>query len=223
MKTAKPSVSGRVHPHRAMRGASLIFALLAIVAFSLIAAALVRSVDSGSIVAGNLSFKQDVSALANRAIEDAATQIATARYSTGDNAAVGYYSSSHDNLDAANLMPEVTNRSVVDWVGDSCGTASYPAGTWAACLTPRSLPAVNGNTAQYVITRLCRSTTSAHTPEECLGPVGVNSGTSPQRGSFDYQNPDRLKTQGTSPNYRIVVRTVGPRNTTSYTEAIAYY
>ena len=43
---------------KSQKGVVLFFALIALVAMSLAAAALVRSVDSGVLVAGNLAFKQ---------------------------------------------------------------------------------------------------------------------------------------------------------------------
>ncbi len=62
--------------HRSGRGAArcatrrfVLFALLALAAMSLAAVALVRSVDGGSLVIGNLGFKQDTTRAADRAAE----------------------------------------------------------------------------------------------------------------------------------------------------------
>ena len=59
--------------HAAQRGVSLIFALLALGAMLLAAVALVRAVDSGALVLGNLGFKQDATSAADRATEYART------------------------------------------------------------------------------------------------------------------------------------------------------
>ena len=59
--------------HAAQRGVSLIFALLALGAMLLAAVALVRAVDSGALVLGNLGFKQDATSAADRAAEYART------------------------------------------------------------------------------------------------------------------------------------------------------
>ena len=48
---------------RAQRGVSLLFALMALAAMLLAAVALVRSVDSGALVLGNLGFKQEATAV----------------------------------------------------------------------------------------------------------------------------------------------------------------
>jgi len=53
-------------------GLSLIFALLALVALSLGAVALIRSVDGGTLVLGNLGFKQDATVSTEKATESAA-------------------------------------------------------------------------------------------------------------------------------------------------------
>ena len=53
----------------AQRGVSLLFALMALAAMLLAAVALVRSVDSGALVLGNLGFKQEATRPPNRAAE----------------------------------------------------------------------------------------------------------------------------------------------------------
>ena len=86
---------------RTQRGVSLLFALLALAAISLAAVALVRSVDSGVQVIGNLSFKQDATAAADRAAEVARAWLqAPGRDLLNDSTSgLGYYASSQDNLD----------------------------------------------------------------------------------------------------------------------------
>ncbi len=51
------------------RGVSLVFALMALVVISLGAVAIVRSVDTGALVIGNLGFKQDATSAAAQAAE----------------------------------------------------------------------------------------------------------------------------------------------------------
>ena len=53
--TMKRPASGRPR-RRAARGASLVFAMITVVALSLAAVALVRSVDTGLNILGNLGF-----------------------------------------------------------------------------------------------------------------------------------------------------------------------
>ncbi len=79
---------------------SLLFALMALAAMLLAAVALVRSVDSGALVLGNLGFKQEATQAADRAAEVArAWLLTTAVDLTADSPANGYYATSQDNLD----------------------------------------------------------------------------------------------------------------------------
>lgn len=49
------------------RGVSLLFAMITVVALSLAAVAMIRSVDTGTTILGNLSFKQDTLLAADEA------------------------------------------------------------------------------------------------------------------------------------------------------------
>ena len=71
--------AGLRYPARrtAQRGVSLLFALMALAAMLLAAVALVRSVDSGALVLGNLGFKQEATQAADRAAEVARAWLLT--------------------------------------------------------------------------------------------------------------------------------------------------
>lgn len=56
---------------KSQQGVSLIFALVALVALMLGALAMVRNVDSGTQLLGNLGFKQDATAAADQATRQA--------------------------------------------------------------------------------------------------------------------------------------------------------
>ena len=82
---------------------SLLFALMAMVVLSLAAVALVRSVDTGALVIGNLGFKQDALAAGSIGTEAAITWL-QANAGTAldiDNQAKGYSSVAITALDAA--------------------------------------------------------------------------------------------------------------------------
>jgi hypothetical protein len=84
-----------VHPglHRSQRGVSLLFALLALAAMLLAAVGLVRSVDSGARVLGNLGFKQAATAAADRTAERARGVLAAPGFDLNTDAPAGngYY------------------------------------------------------------------------------------------------------------------------------------
>jgi hypothetical protein len=204
----------------------MLFALMTLVALSLAAVALVRSVNTGTLVVGNLGFKQDTTAYAEQASEAAIAYLSDQISGTTLNANVtaeGYYATSYQELDATNRTPAVTTRAVVDWAGDAC--AAYTAGSFAGgCLTPKVSVAANGNTTRYLITRLCSAALSATDPANvCAGPLTTSAAASTEKGGIDYANPTRFGVPGAGPYFRIVVRATGARNTTTYTETIVHF
>jgi len=68
--TAMASIRRRT---RRQRGLSLLFALMALVVIGLASVAVVRSVDTSSLVIGNLCFKQDATAASAQMTEQALT------------------------------------------------------------------------------------------------------------------------------------------------------
>ena len=63
-----PAIASR----RAQRGVILFIALIVLVAMSLAGIALMRSVDTNVMIAGNLAFRQGATLAADRAFEDPA-------------------------------------------------------------------------------------------------------------------------------------------------------
>lgn len=214
---------GRASP--AERGASLFLALIAVVAMSLAAVALIRSINSGNLVIGNLGFKQDATRASDRAGELAIAWIAANLSGTKlqqDDSAQGYYASSLDALDPTGSRSTANTRALVDWEGDNCAYA--PQGSFAACIKPRvpssaELPGQNRHA--FVITRLCPAAGS-DSSQNCAKPEPGSGGDDSKRSGLDYSDYTRFNA-GASPYYRIVVRTVGARNTVSYTETIVHF
>ncbi len=206
------------------RGMSLLFALLALAALSLAGVALVRSVNTSALVIGNLGFKQDATSASSRATEAAITWILTTAASLdADNPGSGYYASSLDTLDPTGRTTTAANKlGLVNWDSDGCAYAI--AGTFAGCtLLPSSPPIeANGNSSRYVIARLCQKAEAVSGTNTCAKPASATVSISPQHGEIKVgkHNPDPVST---SPYYRIIVRTVGARNTVSYTETIVHF
>jgi type IV pilus assembly protein PilX len=206
-------------------GLSLIFALLALAALSLGAVALIRSVDGGTLVLGNLGFKQDATVSAERGTDSAiawlsaggAARVDDSNGSKEGGGRMGYYTSNHPTLDATGQSTGST-RDLVDWDGDQCAYAATPGN---CALSPFTVSNTEGVLTQYVIFRLC-STSGAITDESACAKPAVSTGVSTKRDSLDYNNYARFATVS-SPYYRIVVRAVGARNTTSFTETIVHF
>jgi Tfp pilus assembly protein PilX len=209
----------------AQRGVSLIFALIALAVISLAAVALVRSVNTGSLVIGNLGFKQDATASTDQAAEQAITWL-TANVGGAqldvDHVDQGYLAANVNLLDPTGNNTSQGNRAVIDWANDNCG--SYTSGTYIRCVKPIAGADVNGNKTQYFVNRLCPGIGPANaTGNECSAPLG-DDGESTSRGDFSYRKSDRFTpTGGGGAYFRIIARAVGGRNAVSYTETIVHF
>lgn len=187
------------------RGVVLFIALIALVVMSLAAVALVRSVDTSTIIAGNLAFKQSATSSADSGFEDAITWLAansTAEIWTNPahvlnvtNAGGGYYS----NFDETGL----------DITADA---------TWTAGSADGGTDATN-NAIRYIVQRMCRNANQVVTTTDCLfGPSGPGGGGSQKAEPTGYLG---ISSSG-SPMYRVTARVTGPRNTVSYIQAFVY-
>ncbi len=175
------------------KGLVLFLALIALVAMSLAAAALIRSVDSSSMVAGNLAFKQSATMSADTSITLASNYIDT----NGGTAALdnstptdGYYATPN-TLDYK-LSATWTNAQSQDAGGEDS----------------------SGNTVRYVIERICTAAGGADGLNCLLG----QSETAIDNGSTAEPHPNT----GVSPVYRITSRVTGPKNTVTYVQAYIY-
>lgn len=216
------------------RGSALIFAMMTLVALMLAAVALVRSVDTSTRVLGNLGFKQDVTVAADKALGAAIASL-TGQDLTVDGGSRGYYATSLEGLDItgqqiASGATNYTTRALVNWDIDNCAWAA--SGTYGSCaVRPSNAVAVNPNAshnnsdivARYLITRLCLATgdpTAAG--NSCHRPLVSSTSAAPPKGALDYAHYERFA--GVSgPYYRIVVRVVDGRGTTSFTETIVHF
>ncbi|MFG5407817.1 pilus assembly protein PilX [Piscinibacter sakaiensis] len=213
---------------RRARGVSLIFALLALTAMSLAAVALVRSVDTSSLVVGNLGFRQDGVQYSSRAAETAITWLrqnlsGSPTVLNGDSGDDGYYATALATLDPTGRSTTNT-RVVVDWAGNNC--ADYASGSFAACVVPENLPrdATSRNTSAYVITRLCTAKLApSDSANSCARGLTSSVSEGGEKGEVNYNRQRGSVVTDAGPYYRIVVRTTGPRDTVSYTETIIHF
>lgn len=202
---------------RQQRGMSLLFAMMALVVISLAAVALVRSVDTGSLVIGNLGFKQDATVAAGEVAERAITWINANAGPTlqSDLVAQGYYAASRTSLDVTGQGSSDKNRAVVDWDGNGC------AGSAGACVQASPEIQLNGgsNRGRYVITRLC-SAEGAPATVDCAMPLGSALTSGGNMGEVNYKARNLSVPVANLQYYRIVVRVQGPRGTAAFTETI---
>lgn len=227
MKPTANSINRRLHPGAARQaGASLLFALITLVALGLAATALVRSVDTGAIVLGNLGAKKATSIAADRATQLAIRYLVNKGVETNryvDDANNGYYASAKENYDFTGFGSTDPARLLINWeVDGSCAYAT--SGTCDALTRPsdvQSIDAVAKLDARWLITRLCSTAGLAHTDpnNNCVVPPKIGFRTDEGKGLKDYGNIQQ-KIEATAPFYRIVVRVTGPRNAVTYTETI---
>jgi len=192
---------------RKQRGAILFIALIFLVALTLAGLALVRSVDTGNLIAGNLAFKQGTLQVADVGVEVAATAIPTIATTAADTPKIDgtgtYFYYPTRRLDDATGMPtqkeynpaDLTAGAVIDW------TAVPTASTTA------------GNTVQVVIDRLCTGPAPVTDIQgKCFADNPTATGTK-KAGGIVFSSADTVY-------YRVTVRVSGPRNTVSVVQAI---
>jgi type IV pilus assembly protein PilX len=203
--------TGRVSPigARRQRGVVLLIALIVLVAMTLAGIGMMRSIDAGTLVAGNIGFREAAVATADTGVEAARAWLITNVNSlNADNAAQGYYSTRQDLLDMTGNRTE-GGTDGVNW-GGSDPTQAVAAFTLGTVDT-------SGNSVYYLIHRLCAI------PGTING-VGQTCSFSTQTGYGSTQSAPDYSSYGLanalSPYYRITVRVNGPKNTVSYVQAL---
>lgn len=205
----------------------MLIALIALLILSLTAVALVRSVDTGTAIIGNFSFKQDATEAASTGAERAMAWLESQSNLDNDNPTFGYYASSLNNMDPTGNHTTSSNKmALVNW--DGLGTCSgVRSGTFENCSIepyPKSADsdasAVNGNRVQWVITRLCNAAGPV-SGNSCLTPGTASSASANDRGELAAGG--RIGSTVSGPFYRIIVKSSGSRNTAAYTETIVHW
>jgi len=191
------------------QGVVLFIALIALAVMSLAAVALIRSVDTNTIIAGNLAFKQSATISADTGMESAIEWLSNNSASlAADDKPSGYYSTSNSGLPLTDEATWTAAKSAY------AGQAGCPAtGTCIGGLD-NGVDA-SGNSIRYVIERMCTATGEA-TPETCL--FGVTA----DEGCVRVGDPACSGNPVLSPMYRVTARVAGPHNTISYTQAFIY-
>lgn len=201
----------RQQPHSSQSGVVLIISLIVLVAMTLAALALIRSVDTNTLIAGNLSFQQAASHAADKGVEAAVDWL-----NSSDADELTLQSDLPDQGYVANGSDPLLSPNSVD---DKMSWDNY----WNRYVTDTSkrgivtLPAdVSGNTVSYIIDRLCNSAGTKSKTNCVLSPVtAAGTGNSNAAGSPQF---NALM----SVYYRITVRVDGPRNTVSYVQSVVY-
>jgi Tfp pilus assembly protein PilX len=193
-------------PHRArfprarQQGMVLLVALVVLVAIMVAATAMMRSVDTATLVSGNLAFQQSATSAADRGVEQAIAMLKDKRaggsLDTNDTSN-GYYaklrSDEGDNPAAGQSWQSFWQETLKD--------NAYDAGEDAF-----------GNQIWFVVHRICNQAAAPNLGGDCVAsPTVMQEKPNPNIGSPPIQ-------AATAIYYRITVRVVGPRRTESYVQ-----
>jgi Tfp pilus assembly protein PilX len=172
-------------------------ALIVLVAMTLAGIALVRSVDTSNIIAGNLAFKQAATNSGDIGIETAVTWLQT--------------------NNGVNLNNPIPAQGYAATRQDPAAGQGWDA-FWKAVLKSQAItlaPDAAGNTVAYTIQRLCNGTGDPFSGIDCAQPPapGMAAGSSRTAGTVALLINSQIY-------YRITSRIAGPRNTVSYVQVI---
>lgn len=191
---------------KAQRGVVLFVALIVLVAMTLAGIALMRSVDAGTVIAGNLAFRQTATHVADLGVEAARAWLTTTSTSLyADSSSNGYYATWQESLDL---------------LGNDSGKIDYNWGS--AVTTSGAYAGPTGYTIRYVIHRLCQySGDPTGSSANCVKTSVTSSSTSTgTKGAAAYGS--YAITVPTAALYRITVRVEGPRNTLGYIQSTIF-
>jgi Tfp pilus assembly protein PilX len=212
MKTTYRTFSSSFRRHQS--GLALIVALIALVAMTLAGIALIRAVDTNTLIASNMAFQQSTRESTDAGIEAARDWLLTAgdtvleSNSEGD----GYYAT-YTGID----LTGNAGGSTVKWL-DNNHTEASGATVSPVCLVGKDAA---GNVVCYVIQRMC-NVIGAFDVNMCDSIISESGGSGGQ-GSLNsldlIPEPKFSSRQANSAVYRVTVRAAGPRNNFSYTQA----
>lgn len=203
---------------QSQQGVVLFIAMIALVVMSLAAVALIRSVDTNTLITGNLSFKQTSIASSSYGIESLSDYLGAQalNYGSNNDANNGYYAvctstqSSADNpCDGANITAAATWQAgatsrLADGLGIVDGVDAY------------------GNTIEYIVERMCYEqidviANPALARQRCLLAKRTNDNRSKNVLNMTRVGAPEVLTD--LPVYRVTVRVTGPKNTVSFIQA----
>ena len=197
---------------KAQAGVVLFVALIALVVMSLAAVALIRSVDTNSQIAGNLSFRQTAAISSSYGIESMTDTLgiqpmANANASSPAN---GYYALC-STFDVGVAQPcNGTNLTA---------EASWAPGTSSRLATGTGVVAGvdnYGNTIQYIVERMSNQVGQYTRANSLLTTSDPNNDSKKIKNEPLAPRPTKI---ADLPIYRVTVRIAGPKNTVSFIQA----
>jgi type IV pilus assembly protein PilX len=197
----QPPLRGAMRNADRERGTVLLIALILLVVLTLAGIALVRSVSTSNVIAGNLAFQQAATHSADSGIE---TAVAFLEANSGGT-----------TLHASDLVGATRYVALRQDPAPGVSWDNYWTSTLAGSGAVNTLPTdAAGNTVSYVIHRLCNGTGAPTYPGCSASPVDTGAGgNSMGAGVVQLNSPRQIY-------YRITARVTGPRNTLSYVQVV---
>jgi type IV pilus assembly protein PilX len=186
-------------PMRSQRGVVLFIALIALVAITLASIALIRSVDTANVIAGNFAFKESTIHATDVGTETAAEAMPTLVAGDGSIASANKYYPVRQSVNSLGI-PAVQKTSI--------------AGT--------------GNFVQYVVERMCEPVVNLSTGA-LISATGPNQGNNTNVSDFcvTTERCTPPSSRNASPicevgdiYYRVTTRVSGPRGTISVVQSV---
>jgi type IV pilus assembly protein PilX len=182
------------------RGIVLLVALIVLVAITIAGIAMIRSVDTANLVAGNLAFQQAATHAADKGVEQALEMIRQkfkdGQLDTDDNSN-GYFATlrTTDNPQPGQSWQDFWQTSLKDLARDA-GEDQFK------------------NHIYYVVHRICANPKPPGAGGQCVASPAITKAT----GNSQEANEIELQA-ATQVYYRITVRVLGPRRTESYVQS----
>ncbi|MGE5794815.1 MAG: hypothetical protein ACM36B_19120 [Bacteroidota bacterium] len=202
--TSFSHLSMQAPPRRGQRGVVLMVALIVLVALTLAGLSMVRTSDTGVVIAGNLAFRQAASQALDTGVEAAVAAIPS-DLAQSDTAINSKYYPYMLALDSDGLPSGIT------WKG---------AGQPAAANTIANPGGLTGYTVRYVVERMCFLGGGNIAPLDpksrearCNMEDQAPGAQSNKIGSADLGSFSKI-------NYRITVKVEGPRGTETFASAV---
>jgi Tfp pilus assembly protein PilX len=206
------------------RGIVLFTVLIALVVLSLASVALVRSIDTGTTIAGNLTFRQAATQAADGASEAALAWLESQIAASGVvslqiTKATGYYATSRPGCDLTGVTPSAADD--VKW--EASDPANPNCNMVAVAVAGDRLPA--GYSASYVINRMCNADGPANGAGAGGVPVVCDTYTRTTAAAEDGGTKTSIGYHVTSAvsshlYFRVTTRVVGPNNAVSHVQVV---
>ncbi len=192
MTSPNPKTARLGAARSSQRGVVLFIALIILVAMTLAGLAMMRSVDTNNLIAGNLAFKSAAASAGDAAIEVARNWVMSKTPGQLQTDQQGYF---------ANWQPSFDPKTF-DWLGSSAmiGTDNF------------------GNTIYYVAHRMCAQSGQSIDATDCAKVSTVSVGST--QGGGSYGSAPLAGTSLVF--YRITAKIEGPKFTVSYIQAFIY-